>query len=408
MAILKYKNSAGEYVAISNYTVQPIVPVQTTGSSTTDIMSQNAVTTALSEKADSSNVYTKTESDAKYLTITSASTTYATAESVTTLSATVDTKANASDVYTKTESDTAYATASSVTTLSETVTTIENKIPSTSTGDIVTTDSLSTTLESYQTKLTAGTGIEITDANVINVTLDTDLYIIVSTLPTSDIQTNKIYLLLSETSGEQNLYVEYMYVNNAWEKVGEYKADVDLSGYLTIDAATSTYATQDSLSTLSNTVNTKANSSDVYTKTETDNTFLTQTSASSTYALASDVETLETTLSGHTTSITTLQEYMNYNTGHNSVTTVASNIPTTKRLVIATISTSETLQSTAPSIADGYEMHLVLSNTSTSDVTITIPSSYVSLIGDTLTVTASSYAEINLLSDGTNIYLRGV
>lgn len=50
MAVLKYKNASGEFVAISNYSVQPITPVQTTGSSTTDVMSQNAVTTALGTK----------------------------------------------------------------------------------------------------------------------------------------------------------------------------------------------------------------------------------------------------------------------------------------------------------------------------------------------------------------------
>lgn len=50
MAVLKYKNASGDFVAISNYNVQPITPVQTTGSSTTDIMSQNAVTTALGTK----------------------------------------------------------------------------------------------------------------------------------------------------------------------------------------------------------------------------------------------------------------------------------------------------------------------------------------------------------------------
>ena len=63
MAVLKYKNGSGQYVPISNYTVQPIDPVQTTGSSTTAIMSQNAVTVALNTKANSSDVYTKTEAN---------------------------------------------------------------------------------------------------------------------------------------------------------------------------------------------------------------------------------------------------------------------------------------------------------------------------------------------------------
>jgi hypothetical protein len=63
MAVLKYKNGSGQYVPISNYTVQPIDPVQTTGSSTTAIMSQNAVTVALNTKANSADIYTKTEAN---------------------------------------------------------------------------------------------------------------------------------------------------------------------------------------------------------------------------------------------------------------------------------------------------------------------------------------------------------
>jgi len=56
MAVLKYKNELGNYVPITNYIVQPITPVQQTGSSTTDIMSQNAVTVALNAKANSASL----------------------------------------------------------------------------------------------------------------------------------------------------------------------------------------------------------------------------------------------------------------------------------------------------------------------------------------------------------------
>ena len=69
----------------------------------------------------------------------------------------------------------------------------------------------------YQAKLTAGTGIEITGENVINVTLDTNIYQVVESLPESEINPNKIYLVLSSESGETNLYTEYLYVNSEWE-----------------------------------------------------------------------------------------------------------------------------------------------------------------------------------------------
>lgn len=99
----------------------------------------------------------------------------------------------------------------------------------------------------YQAKLTAGTGIEITGENVINVTLDTNIYQVVESLPESGINPNKIYLVLNSESGETNLYTEYIYVNGKWEKIGEYKADVDLTPYLKSSEAASTYATKQEL-----------------------------------------------------------------------------------------------------------------------------------------------------------------
>ena len=78
MAVLKYKNANGEFVALTNYTVQPIEPVQVTGSSTSEIMSQNAVTSALNTKANSADVYTKTETNTTFLTKTDANNTYLT------------------------------------------------------------------------------------------------------------------------------------------------------------------------------------------------------------------------------------------------------------------------------------------------------------------------------------------
>lgn len=64
--------------------------------------------------------------------------------------------------------------------------------------------------------------------------LDTTLYEVVTTLPTTNIKSH-IYLVKSNPTGTNNLYTEYIYVDNAWEKLGEFKADVDLSGYLKLD-----------------------------------------------------------------------------------------------------------------------------------------------------------------------------
>jgi hypothetical protein len=44
--------------------------------------------------------------------------------------------------------------------------------------------------------------------------------VIVETLPTSDIKTNTIYMILGEDGEGENIYEEWMYINGAWEKVG--------------------------------------------------------------------------------------------------------------------------------------------------------------------------------------------
>ncbi|MBR4211096.1 MAG: hypothetical protein IKR84_01735, partial [Oscillibacter sp.] len=56
---------------------------------------------------------------------------------------------------------------------------------------------------------------------------------VVSALPSSGISTETIYLVTSGTES-QNLYTEYVYVGNAWEKLGT--QTLDLSGYATTAA----------------------------------------------------------------------------------------------------------------------------------------------------------------------------
>lgn len=65
--------------------------------------------------------------------------------------------------------------------------------------------------------------------------IDTTLFLIVRELPTTDIKINKIYLVPNQDGQGNNVYVEYFYVENVWEKLGEFKAEVDLSGYVTSD-----------------------------------------------------------------------------------------------------------------------------------------------------------------------------
>lgn len=64
-----------------------------------------------------------------------------------------------------------------------------------------------------------------------NISIDLTLFKVVASLPSSGIDATKIYLVKSGSSGTQNIYTEYMYVNSAWEKLGEYQSTVDLTPY---------------------------------------------------------------------------------------------------------------------------------------------------------------------------------
>ena len=68
--------------------------------------------------------------------------------------------------------------------------------------------------------------------------INTDLFIVVSELPTEDIKEGKIYCIKDTSSTAQdNGYIEYAYINNKWEKIGEFKAEPDLSGYAKLTGA---------------------------------------------------------------------------------------------------------------------------------------------------------------------------
>ena len=68
--------------------------------------------------------------------------------------------------------------------------------------------------------------------------VDVDIFMIVNELPTENIKNNKIYCVKDTTStDENNTYIEYAYINNAWEKVGQFQAEPDLSGYAKLSGA---------------------------------------------------------------------------------------------------------------------------------------------------------------------------
>ena len=298
-------------------------------------------------------------------------------------------------------------------------------------------------INSKQATITAGTGLEF-EGNTLNVTLDTTVFKVVSALPDSPApgDENKIHLVPAESTGTNNIYTEYVWVNSAWEILGEYTSKVDLTPYLTKEAASGTYATK---SELTSGLSGKANTTHTHTVSQITDLGTTLSKYATTTALTeglagkankshthaiSDVTNLQNTLNNkaavthtHTVSQITDLNLGNYatkasvsqaisdatfNNGHNTVSSV-SGIPVSKRLVIATISNngSFTLASTP---ADGREIHVIVHNTSGSDIEITMPSgsNYVNMSGDTLTVAGSSYADINVISDGTKMYIRAL
>lgn len=81
----------------------------------------------------------------------------------------------------------------------------------------------------------ASTDIDLTNPN-------TDLFEVVTELPTENISTSKLYCVLSSKVGEENKYTEYAYIKQtdgqfAWEKMGEFNATPDLSGYAKLSGA---------------------------------------------------------------------------------------------------------------------------------------------------------------------------
>ena len=116
----------------------------------------------------------------------------------------------------------------------------------------VTKEELEEALDKKQDKLIPGKGIEITEDNVINCTLDTQIFEFVDELPPlTEAKENKIYLVpKEENQGEYQVYVEYIvtdiideagFPTKTWEKIGEYDLGIELAPYLKIADAEATY-----------------------------------------------------------------------------------------------------------------------------------------------------------------------
>ena len=129
------------------------------------------------------------------------------------------------------------------------------------------------------------------------------------------------------------------------------------------------------------------------------------TPASHTHTV-SQITDLTSTLGKYatTTSVQQAISEATYNTGHNTATSLTS-VPITKRLVIANLSAGGTL-SLAGTPADGRELHIIVKSTSGGAITLPTSGSWVVMGEKSLTLEAGGYCEINIISDGSNLYAR--
>lgn len=120
-------------------------------------------------------------------------------------------------------------------------------------------------------------------------------------------------------------------------------------------------------------------------------------------AISSNQISLDTTYKGYCDNANTLYTFYE---GSNSVTTL-TNIPVTKRLCFATVSASASLTMNGM-IANGREVHIIIKNDSSADITVTMPTSstYIHLGDSFFTVPAGGYAELNIISNGSKHYTR--
>lgn len=100
-----------------------------------------------------------------------------------------------------------------------------------------------------------------------------------------------------------------------------------------------------------------------------------------------------------------LEDKVTSRNGCNLITDISS-VPVTKVMCSATISQSSELGLDG-SLQAGEELHIIINNSSSDNIIIAIPSTFKSAI-DTLEVGVDSFGEINIISNGTNLYLRAL
>lgn len=449
MAVIKFKNALGQWEAITNYAVSPITPVQTTGSSTSDVMSQNAVTVALNAKANSADVYSKTVIDDTFLTKSDANSTFLTQEAATN---NYLTKTEAGDTYLTTEeAQTTYVTNEHANATYVTETQVNNIVygqdtaPGTPTT-VVTTENLETTLKNYPTttqvtqqiegkanKATTLAGYGITDAYIRDgaIHLGSETITPLTQPVGGDYMTEgdvdaKIASLVDSAPETLNTLNELAAAlgddpNFATTIAGQIGAKADkteLANYATTSALTSGLEGKaDAVHTHTVSQITNLNLGNYATTTALTSGLAGKANTEHTHEIA-DVTGLQAALNGKaatdhthsnyatTSSVAAAIAEAEFNTGHNTSSNIGS-IPVTKRLVIATISGGGSF-ALASTPADGREIQVIVRSTGGGEISLPNSGNYTSMSGDSITLAAGAYADINVVSDGTHMYIRAL
>lgn len=271
----------------------------TVGEHTTAISNINKT---LEDKADADSVYTKDEADGLLNTKANATEVYTKTAADTLLNA----KANASDVYKKTET---YSQ-------TEVNNLLNAKADAAEVSGALDLKATKTEVSTLNTNLTAAINTKATAATTASGYGITDVYTktevdgkIAGTfkfvgevdsfdkLPTSGVKAGDVYQV-----GEK----EYAYDGDSWVELG---FNIDLSSYAKSADVAATYATKQSVT---EGLGLKANSADVYTKTEVDSTVSTLNTNINKKANSADVYTItqmDTKLGNKADKATTLSGY---------------------------------------------------------------------------------------------------
>ena len=135
-------------------------------------------------------------------------------------------------------------------------------------------------LGSLQKTIVPGKGLSLDDDGNLSITYDHTIFKIVDSLPAAPAlgDENKVHFVLSDKSEDGNIYSEYLWIGDMWEKMGEFKADIDLSPYLKKEEASSTYLS-------------KADAESTYTKqTDAEAVYAKKTEVEATYAKKTEVD----------------------------------------------------------------------------------------------------------------------